>query len=145
MESAGLELGRTFLLANTYRLARRALNRLSYQDRHTTNLKCDTKSKHNIDDELVCRLKIILVIGKYGVSELDTGEHGTGEDGIGEHGIGEHGIGEYGIGEHGIGEHGIGEHGIGKHGIGERGIGERGIGEHGLGKPGIGEHGNVKE
>ena len=33
MESAGLELGRTLLL-RTHRLARRALNQLSYQDRH---------------------------------------------------------------------------------------------------------------
>ena len=33
MESAGLELGRTFLL-RTHRLAWRALNQLSYQDRH---------------------------------------------------------------------------------------------------------------
>ena len=30
--------------------------------------------------------KIILVIGKYGISELDIGENGIGEHGIGEQG-----------------------------------------------------------
>ena len=64
-----------------------------YVSKQITNLKCETKSRHNmnyIDDELVCRPKNIIVIGKYEISKLD----------IGEHGIGEHGIGEYGLGEH---------------------------------------------
>ena len=34
--------------------------------------------------------QIILVIGEYGISELDIGEYGIGEHGIGEHGIGLH-------------------------------------------------------
>ena len=85
-----------------------------YVSKQITNLKCETKSRQNInyiDDELVCRRKIIIAIGKYEISKFDIGEHGIGEHGIGEHGIGKQGIGEHGIGEHGIGEHGIGEHG----------------------------------
>ena len=64
-----------------------------YVSKQIINLKCETKSRQNwnyIDDELVCRPKNIIAIGKYEISKLD----------IGEHGIGKHGIGEYGIGEH---------------------------------------------
>ena len=68
-----------------------------YVSKQITNLKCETKSRPNmnyISDELVCRRRIIIAIGKYEIRKLDIGEQGVGEHGIGEHGIGEHGIGE---------------------------------------------------
>ena len=77
-----------------------------YVSKQITNLKCETKSRRNInyiDDELVCRRK------NYS-SDRQIRNKRTRY--IGEYGIGEHGIGKYGIGEHGnleIGEYGIGE------------------------------------
>ena len=65
-----------------------------YVSKQIINLKFETKSRQNMNyiyDELVCRPKNIIAIGKYEISKLDIGEHGIGEHGIGEHGIGKHG------------------------------------------------------
>ena len=69
-----------------------------YVSKQIINLKCEMKSKQNmnyIDNELVCKPKNIIAIGKYEINKLDIDEHGIGEQRIGEHGIGEHGIGEH--------------------------------------------------
>ena len=64
-----------------------------YVSKQITNLKCETKSRQNInyidDEHWFADEKITIAIGKYEISELDIGEYGIGEHGIGEHGMGD--------------------------------------------------------
>ena len=125
-----------------------------YVSKHITNLKCDTKSEQNIDDELVCRLKnrssdrqLRSKRTRYRrIRNRRTRNRRIRNSRIRNRRTRNRRTRNrqtrirrtrnwrtrkrQGIGKHVIGQHGVGEYGIGKHGIGEYRIGQRRIGEY---------------